>query len=279
MSDQPGPALRKRHLAAELTALRLAKDLSHTEVAAAIRRSRSLIGHYEAGSRVPAYTDLKALLELYGATHRLAELDELRELANQRGWYDTAGLPQWARVAIGLEADATLVRCFALEVVPSLLQNMDYAREILRRHHSGEADLQRDVSARMRRQERIGRGLDVTVVASQALVERTACAGQVGLAQIRWLRDAVRTPGITLQVLPFAAGLHRAGSGSFTVFEFGSDYPPVGYVMYALGGHLVDDPGVVTGLQDLYRELQELALDSAGTEAFLAEVINRVEGT
>jgi transcriptional regulator with XRE-family HTH domain len=279
MTDHPvGPALRKRQLAKQLTDLRSGAGLDTTAVAKALRCDRSQISHYEAGRRLPRYTDLVVMLQLYGAADRLEVLGELLEQASERGWWDTVGLPSWLRVYAGLEADAHRVRCFSLELVPSLLQNATYAREVLTRHHSIDADLERDVAARMRRQERLGESLSVEVVLSQALLERTQHMGEVGKNQLRWLRSATGVPGVTLRVLPFAAGLHRSGSGSVTILDFPDQTAPsVGYVMYALGGHLVDDPPVVAALDELYQELCDQALGLQESASMLSEFANRVE--
>ncbi|MGH3899442.1 MAG: hypothetical protein ACRDTA_14625 [Pseudonocardiaceae bacterium] len=63
------------------------------------------------------------LLQLYGASaEEHAALEELRREASQRGWWSTARLPEWLAAYVGLEADATSLRCLALELIPGLLQ-------------------------------------------------------------------------------------------------------------------------------------------------------------
>jgi hypothetical protein len=47
-----------------------------------------------------------------------------------RSWWSTARLPEWLAAYVGLEADATSLRCLALELIPGLLQTGDYAREV-----------------------------------------------------------------------------------------------------------------------------------------------------
>lgn len=276
MSEQPiGPALRKRQLALELASLADRAGMKTEQVAQALRCHRSAISHYFAGRRLPDYPQLAMMLQLFDATDRLEELSDLLEQAEQRGWWDISGIPGWLRAYIGLEADASTIDEFALEEVPGLLQTEDYARLVLRSYYDDRKDLERELGTRMRRQERLGsQSLTMGVVLSQALLERLSFMGLTGREQLSHLIQVGSRSSVTIRVLPFAAGRHDSGTGSFTVMGFPSHTTPsVGYVTYALGGHLVDDTAVVTGLQTLYRGLCEQSLDPGASAGMLAQFV------
>jgi len=276
MSEQPiGPALRKRQLALELASLADRAGLKTEQVAQHLRCHRSQVSHFFAGRRLPDYPQLVMLLQLFDASDRLDELTALLEQAELRGWWDISGIPGWLRAYIGLEADATSVDEFALEEVPGLLQTEDYARLVLRSYYTDGKDLDRELGIRMRRQDRVGStSLTLSVVLSQGLLERLSYLGAAGGDQLQHLILMGSKPTVTIRVLPFAAGRHDSGTGSFTVMGFPSHTTPsVGYVSYALGGHLVDDTAVVTGLQTLYRGLCVQSLDPGASRETLAQFV------
>lgn len=278
MTNKPvGPALRKRQLAKHLADLRAAAGLSTTQVAQALRIDRTQINHFEAARRTPRYTDLVVMLQLYGASDQLEDLDAMRDVADARGWWEIPGMASATRMYLGLEADAQRVRCFAQELVPGMVQNADYARDVEALYGSTADAVAQAVTTRMRRQERIGSGVTVEVIVSEGLLWRTLHMGQVGADQLRWLLNTAGVPGVRVQVLEYATGGHRAMTGSYTLLDFPQDLaPPVGYLTYAQGAHLVDDPDVVVKLGELFEDLSETAVDVENSAA-LAVVMTKVE--
>jgi transcriptional regulator with XRE-family HTH domain len=279
MTEHPvGPTLSGRMLALELTALRTAAGLDTTDVARRLRLHRTQISHYEASRRLPSFPALVMLLEIYGAKNRLTELSELLERADARGWWDVPGLSQETKTYLGLEADASLVRSFAQELVPGMLQHPSYIREIQLVHGAtGGQDLDDAVITRVRRQERVGAGLTVDVVLSEGLLWRTLNMGLAGADQLRYLRRAPDVPGISVRVLGCDVGAHRSMAGGFTLLDFPAGLaPPVGYMPNVLGARIADDPQVVSKLDERYSELVERA-HSVQDSAVMAAVLNRVE--
>jgi hypothetical protein len=200
------------------------------------------------------------LARLYQAEDRLPELLKLWEEANERGWWHTYKLPAWMQALVGLESDASAVKCFALELVPGLLQIADYARETFTRQGTPEAEVPKLVSVRMERQRRLGE-LQLDAIVSEALLARTVHMAPYGVEQLRWLTQVLGQRGVTVRVVPFAAGGHRSMSGSFTLLEFPDGInPPAAYREGALHGDLIDDPHAVADLYQVYGDLQEKAL-------------------
>lgn len=280
MTAPIGPTVRRHQLAEALRQLRLEARCSVMDAAHALRCSRPKIQHLESGRNLPSYPDLESLLRRYGRSDQLDALDEIRVAAEERGWWSTYRLPPWLQAYVGLETDACAVRCFALELVPGLLQTSEYARDTLERWGSTDAEVERGVRVRVERQRRLDIELGLTVVMSEALLWRTMHMGPVGVGQLEHMASVASRPGgVELYVLPFAAGGHRSMSGSFTLMDFpGGAWGPVAYQEYAVGGHLVDEDGAVAELERLLAGLREQALDSAGSAAILVDFATRAKG-
>jgi transcriptional regulator with XRE-family HTH domain len=261
-----GPGLRRRVLAQALHELRLRAGKEQVEAAEVLGCSRSRISHLESTQRssvMPGKLELPALLILYGATDRLQELEDLRSHANERGWWSEYGLSSELQSFIGLEADASVISCFSLELVPGLIQTREYAKATYARHGTPDSDLDYQVSARMRRQTRVGSaGLKLSVVVSEAVLHRTRCMADYGLDQLRFLRDVADSPNVEVRVLPFDVGGHRSMTGSFTLLDFPSNLAePVAYREATLYGDMTDNQDQVRELRHLYDDLYTLSDD------------------
>jgi transcriptional regulator with XRE-family HTH domain len=279
----PGPTMRRRQLGAQLRRLREAAGLRMEDAAAVLDCARSRISHIETGRNAVRKPDLEVLLRLYGALDRLETLEELRREGTKRGWWATYRLPEWLQAYIGMEADAASVRGFELELVPGLLQSEAYARavHIAGHHMTPTAEVERRVEARMQRQARLTAPdpLQLSVVVSEAALQRVlALPTEVANDQLERLATYAELPNVTLHVLPFSIGVHRSMSGSFTLLSFDPEVAPdIAYQEYAIGGHLVDDQGVVGLLCSLYDELRDQALGADESLAFVSELAQRVE--
>lgn len=277
MQNGIGPTLRRWMLGRELNALRLASRITTERAADVIGRVRTHVVHIEVGRNVPNKLELEALLKLYDAADRLEELEELRVAAKQRGWWYGLRLPDGVRSYLGLESDAIRVRCFALELVPGLLQTAEYIQMLNGVHGGTEEHAKVSIAARMRRQERVTNGeMDVSLVASEALLHRTASIGQVGMEQLGVLqRHATDQRNVSVRVLPYAVGAHCSMAGAFSVLTF----PPgtlgdVAYLDYSGGGHIVNDGVVVARLASLFDGLSAQALSVQETARMLSWCVN-----
>lgn len=273
-----GPTMRRRQLGAQLRRLREAAGLRMEDAAATLDCARSRISHIETGRNAVRKPDLEVLLRLYGALELHETLEELRREGTSRGWWSIYKLPPWLEAYIGMEADATTVRGFELELVPGLLQTEGYARtvHVAGHHMTPTAEVERRVAARMQRQSRLTAPdpLTLSVVVSEAALRRTlALPNDVATEQLEHLATTAKLPNVTLQVLPFNVGVHRSMSGSFSLLSFAPGVSPdVAYQEYAVGGHLVDDQDVVRLLSSLHDELRDQALAADESPAFISEL-------
>lgn len=280
MAD-PGPTMRKKQLGRQLRELREAAGLRMEDAAATLDCARSRISHLETGRYAVRKPDLEALLRLYGALDRLDVLEEIRRESAKPGWWSTYRLPEWLQGYIGLEDDAVRVRSFALEPIPGLLQTEAYARLLYTLRPRSGREVDRHVAARMQRQARLTapEPLTLSVVISEAALTRTLALGAVGIEQLRHLSVRGELPNVTVHVLPFATGVHRSMSGSFTLLDFAPGVsPPIAYQEYAVGGHLVDEQDAVQELSDLHDQLQDQALGPDESLIVISDLIQRAEG-
>lgn len=276
MSQAPnlGPALLKRRLGEQLRRLRVAADVTVPQTATELGSSEAKVRHMENGRNVPSKPDLTVMMSLYGATSdEHAELEELRQAAGHRGWWSSYRLPTWLHNYVGMEADATYIRNFEMELIPGLLQTAAYAAEV---HNVGfrvsePKEIEHKVSARLKRQERLRSNppLELHTVISEAALHRLRGSAHAA-EQYRHLQTMVELPNVTIQILPFEKGLHRSMSGSFVLLTFPSDVAaPVGYFEYLSGGQLEHDPRIVALLSDVYKELSESSLTPEDSTEFI----------
>ena len=86
-----------------------------------------------------------------------------------------------------------------------------------------EHDIDKMVEIRMKRQERLGRGLALSVVLDESVLQRLIGGPDVLNRQLESLARSSRSPGVSLRILPFSAGAHPGHSGEFQVLSIPHD--------------------------------------------------------
>lgn len=232
----------------------------------------------ETGRNVPSKPDLTVMIALYQASPEVHEqLEDLRRAAGSRGWWSTYRLPTWLHNYVGLEADATSIRNFEVEVIPGLLQIVEYAQEVnvIGPKVLSPEEVERRVAARLKRQERLFGDDAVThhAIISEAALHRLK-GTEYAEAQYRHLLKMAERPNITIAVLPFDRCLHQSMAGGFIILDFPPDVSePVAYYDHTTGGQLIHDAREVARLSEVYEELTQLAMSAEDTAAFIAEWI------
>jgi hypothetical protein len=191
--------------------------LSLAEAAARLDLKRSALHRVEAGGDQVSVRLVRSMMDLYDQ-HSPDLLDTARA-ARARGWWDGLRLADPDYVA--WEAGATRLCEFAAVRIPALLQNEDYTRALL----SDAKDLEAELAARRIRQARLigdDRSLAVTVVIDEAALWNLVGDPMVMYAQRDHLLGCSKWAGVTLRVLPAAAGT-RMRTGGFRLLGF--DHP------------------------------------------------------
>jgi hypothetical protein len=198
-----------------------------TDVAHELGWSESKLSRIETAHSGIRLSDLQRLLDLYDT----GELDRGRLVAlagqaRQRGWWEAYGdaLPSAYETFIGFEAEATAISTYEAQVVPGLLQTAEYASAVTLADGvvRDRSVIEQRVAVRMARQAVLTRDTPPTLwaILDEAVLRRPMGGEDVMRRQLHHLADAAEHSTITIQVLPFTAGAHRALSGSFVILEF-----------------------------------------------------------
>jgi transcriptional regulator with XRE-family HTH domain len=274
------PTVRRRRLAAVLRRLREELGLTIEHVARELEMHPTTLSRIETGRRGILPRDLKPILAVYGvAGERQEDLLTLARQARQRGWWQSYGdvLPGEYSTLIGLEAEASEIRTYEHQLVPGLLQTEDYARAIIRvfRPSDPDEEIDRRVKVRMERQSRLSSdpALNLWVVLDEAVLRRTVSGSDVMRRQLQRLIDVADRPGITLQVLPFAAGEHPGMTSSFVILRFPEPSDPdVVYLENFTSGLYVEEQEEIARYTLVCDHLGAMALSPRESARLIARV-------
>ena len=274
------PSLRRRRLAAELRELREQSGLGVTDVARRLDWQPSRLSRIENRQSGITGPDLRKLLDVYEVEDRehRAYLGELARRLNERGWWTKyAGLigTDYADL-IGLEGEARAIRTFEQELMPGLLQIPEYAQAVIRSSRPTETNdqIKRRVEVRMERQELLNRPDPppprFSVVLSEAALRRPVGGYDVMRRQLEHLMLPRDRANVTVQVLPFDAGVHPAMVGPFTMMSF-PDPDDLGVVNVenASGTLFLEEPAELRAYDEIWGTLQASALSPDDSQTFL----------
>lgn len=225
---QRGPTALRIMLGAHLRQMREDAGITRADAGWEIRSSESKVSRMELGRVGFKERDVADLLTLYGLKEgpERTRLLELARDANNPGWWHRYGdvLPNWFQSYLGLEAAAQLIRTYEIQFVPGLLQTTEYARAVVQvgRGPMPSEEIERRVAVRMSRQKVLDRPrpLRLWAVIDEAALRRPMGGDEVMRAQIESLIEAARLPHITLQIMPFSAGVRVAAGGAFSILQF-----------------------------------------------------------
>ena len=256
---------------AELRFYRTQAGLSQAELAALVNVSDVVISKIETGERAPAKTfperlDYVPALDTRGALARLWR--HLSKSARYRGF------PGWFTDWPGMESTATRLRFYELAVVPGLLQTEDYAQAVFRtRFGAAEEEIAERTAARLKRQEVLERDQPplLWVILDEAVLRRPVGGRHVMCEQVNRLVEAARLPHVMIEIIPASVGAHDGLESGFAIAEF-KDAPSVGYREGAGGGHVAEEPQIVTLLDLIWDTLRGDTLSRAASLALLEEV-------
>jgi transcriptional regulator with XRE-family HTH domain len=288
MPTAQGPAGPRRRLGVELRQLRRRADLQLVEVARELDCSASKISRLENGKGIPRMPDVVALMRLYGVTdeERRERLTRLVHESREQGWWEryTDGV-QAERFVMNaparytaLETEAVRVRSFEVSWVHGLLQVPDYSRAVLAAllpDRTAE-EVERLVELRRRRQEALTKRtppLELEVVLDESVLSRVVGSPAVMAAQLGDLRARSTLPNVTVRVLPFAIGLHRAHAGPFQILEFPDQVGADVVFIEGPAGDTYENESDVDLYKDVLADVADRALDPGPSR----EIVRRYE--
>jgi transcriptional regulator with XRE-family HTH domain len=277
-----GPTVQRLVLGGHLRRLREDAGMTTERAAASIRGSHSKISRMEHGRVGFKERDIGDLLTLYGVgpgDEREALLGLARE-ANTPGWWQGYAdiLPHWVEPYFGLEAAAAYIREYELQFVPGLLQIEEYARAVIRLGNlPSEDEVLRRAQARIARQEILDRDTPpkLWAVLDEGALRRVIGGRDIMKAQLRHLIEMCDHPAVTLQILPFAAGAHRAMGGPFTILRYTEpDLRDVVFIEQLTSALYLDKQTEVDAYLEVIEEVCLQAEASAKTPGILQAVLD-----
>jgi transcriptional regulator with XRE-family HTH domain len=261
------PTVRRRELGALLRKLRTEQGLTVEQAAEHLMFSMSKLSRIETGHGVATPRDIRDLCELYRVTDQ-AEREHIMQLgreAKQPAWYQSYDLHDF-ETYVGLEEAAVGLKYYQSTIVPGLLQTADYTRamnEVVVPALTPE-QIDENIEIRLRRQQLLTRDppLRIWAICDEAALRRIVGGPAVMAAQLDRLLEMASLPAasITIQVIPFHVGAHPAMAGTFNILEFFETMPSVVYVEGLLGRYLVERPHEVIRYQQVFEQLQAVAL-------------------
>ncbi|MGC4867114.1 helix-turn-helix domain-containing protein [Micromonospora sp. DT53] len=284
--DDSGSTVPRRQLGRYLRELRENAYVTVTAAAKELEWSAPRIWRYETGQVSMHPNDVAAMCRVYGASPETIET--MRALAREtkaHGWWHSYGeaIKDWFKLYVGLEAAATRIRKYEADLVPGLLQTVEYMTEVIATDHPQmvESERQAKVDVRLRRQRLLARAIPraprLDVILNEAVLRRPLGDRAAMVRQLESLVVSSRQPNIGIRVLPFDAGLVRwAQAGTFTMLDFPSDVrepePTTIYMDGPCGAVYLDKTHEIEIYEDAWRSLGERALSADESGELIAAI-------
>ncbi|MBQ0928646.1 helix-turn-helix domain-containing protein [Saccharopolyspora endophytica] len=265
------PTVRRLQLGNELRHARLAAGLEQADAAQILDCAVTKISRLELGQSGISKGDLVLLLNEYGDTdeHKqwMIELARTRSARGRWGGY-RAVFPEWFRMYVDLETDASDIKQVQSELVPGILQTEAYIRALTTSSPRVEdGDVDASVRARQERQAIFTRPdpPNAAFILSESCLRRQISTRAVMKDQIRYLEDLAVMENIHLQVMPFDAQTYAGAiSHNFTLLTISSSgaTPDLQFVYVESfdDARYLDSKDVVSGYVSLWSRLQAAAL-------------------
>ncbi|MFI0791193.1 helix-turn-helix domain-containing protein [Micromonospora rubida] len=284
--DDSGSTVPRRQLGRYLRELRENAYVTVTAAAKELEWSAPRIWRYETG-QVPMHpNDVEAMCRVYGASREtVATMRALARETKAHGWWHSYGeaIKDWFKVYVGLEAAATSIRKYEADLVPGLLQTVEYMTEVISTDHPqlAEAERQARVDIRLRRQRLLARVVprapQLDVILSEAVLRRPLRDRAAMARQLDALVVMSDQHNVSVRVLPLDAGLFRwASAGTFTMLDFPTDVrepePTTIYMDGPCGAVYLDKPHEIEVYENVWRSLAERALSGAESRELIRTI-------
>ncbi|MDS1268716.1 helix-turn-helix transcriptional regulator [Lipingzhangella sp. LS1_29] len=277
MAAKSRVTLRAQWLGEMLRGLREENQLTLAEAGEYIRRSKSTMSRFEAGTWPISQDEVADLMKLYGVdspTQR-EQMVKLAAEITETGWWERYYQGTAMINYVWLENRAEQLRIFTPLVVHGLFQTREYAERLIQ---IGDPDasakqIERWVGVRMARQEILERKTPPTVqlILDEAVLRRPVGGTDVMRAQLRRLLSEAEKPSIQIQVLPFGFGEYPGTDGQFTLIKMGDPFPQVVYID-SPAGQIFLESSDVQEFATQYDRIQGCCLSAEDSVAFIAAI-------
>lgn len=287
-SDIPSPVVQRRRLRTELRRARLDAGLTQDQVATAMEWSLSKLIRIENGSVSISANDLRAILAYYKITDekRVSDLLAISRAARERSWwssYSDSVSPRLLQL-IEYETAAFIARNFQPLLIPGMLQTAEYARVTIGQLALPQApaeQLNALFNVRMKRQELLRRA-DAPLqffIMDEAVIRRIVGGEEVMRRQLQHVVEVSEMPQVTIEVIPFSAGLFPGLQSQFLIYEFSDAVDDdVLYLEDGRGNVLIrDDQDEVLSFREQFEQLRAGSLGPEGSVEFIRSVAEELK--
>jgi hypothetical protein len=249
--------------------------------------SLSKIIRIETGAVGVSTNDLKALLLLYGINDedRTNELVEMARVSRQTSWWSKyrgdISLPVFQ--LIEYEQASSVLRSYEPLLVPGLLQTAEYSEISIRNLAYAEIpeDLVRTrTEIRQTRQQLLEPPSPPTAIfiLDEAVVQHLISEQSIAYDQVARLIMMASRPNITIEVIPFKAGLYRGMLESFTIVEFPD--PEDSDVLYRESSRdsIISrgEAEEISGFREIFQGLRNASLGPDNTLTYLTNLLREI---
>jgi transcriptional regulator with XRE-family HTH domain len=280
-TENLSPAVTRRRLRTELRRARLDAGLTQEQTARAMDWSLSKLIRIENGTNNISTNDLKALAQYYEIAdeEQVANWLVLARASRERTWWSTSDIPKPLAQLIEYENAAYLSRHYEELVVPGLLQTTDYMRASTRQlaPDMPESQVDRVIEVRLKRQELLKRAEAPLLffILDEAVIRRMVGSEDMVRQQLQHLIKAAGRPHITVEVVPFTAGLVPGLQAPFVIHEFSDAADDELLYLESPQGDMLreNDPDAFLRYREDFERLRQASLGPQGTIDFLREVV------
>ncbi|MFE5662663.1 helix-turn-helix domain-containing protein [Streptomyces niveus] len=257
----------RARFAEELRLLRTARGESLRQLGERLGWDWSLFGKMEKGETLGGPEVVQALDTYYGTPGLLLALWELAVS-------DKSQFKEGYRRYMALEAEATSLWHFAVSVLPGLLQTEGYARELLAAGGLKGEELDQQVEARMGRRELLEGECapPFRTILSESVLRTPLRDVRAWRCQLQYLTEVSERGEITVQLVPFSAGLHGLTNADVMFLRL-PEGRTVAYAENGYRGELIEETAPVERLQLTYDSVRDLALSPAESRKFFLRIL------
>jgi DNA-binding XRE family transcriptional regulator len=188
----------------------------------------------------------------------------------------TSAYPSWFQSWVDAEKRASVLRGWEPLIVPGPLQTADYARTLFEAWRSvdGHRDVERDVAARLARQDIFDRPAPPSfgVVIDETVLHRCAGSPAVMHDQLVHLVEMSERPRVSVQILPAEVGAHVGLLGGFAIASFADDTPGMVYLETPDEGEVSKQPAKLARMTVTYDVLRDDALNARASRDLMRKV-------
>ncbi|MEU2975684.1 helix-turn-helix transcriptional regulator [Streptomyces hirsutus] len=279
------PTVRSRRLGTALRQYRLAAKLDQPQAAEIIASSQARVSRLETGHVTARVIEVRLLLDAYGITDPevRSKLEYLAKHSKNRGWWleHAAHLRPDYVDHIALEDDATYIREWQPVMMPGLLQTPAYAEAVIAGgpHYIEPERVAQLVKVREGRQAKIDEGrASYTAILWEAVLTQPLVAAEIHREQLAAILEIGKRKNVTVQVLPFSAGVLAGYSSAFYSFSFDEEPTVEAVAMDNLRGtSVLEGPEDLAAYANAYDLLRSAALAPDESAKLIRGVLRRLK--